>query len=114
MVTWKPPPRGWMCLNSDGSVSAGNAAGFYRNLGGGTVTRAELAGVTFGLQTAWRLGFRKEVAQVDSAVAIQLIKEGRDCHPYFVLVNQIRGLLARDWEVDLQHVLVNQIKAGVF
>ncbi|CAL1375198.1 unnamed protein product [Linum trigynum] len=118
LVGWRAPPAGWMNLNSDGSVVAGNAAAggvirdqdgrfimaFSRNLGGGTVTRAELAGVVYGLHTAWRLGYRKVVAQVDSMVIIQLIKEARNCHPHFTLINEVRGLLGRDWEVDLQHV----------
>ncbi|CAL1382608.1 unnamed protein product [Linum trigynum] len=68
MIGWQAPTQGWACLNMDGSVmlSQGSAAArgvlrsdegrfvrcFMVNLGGGSITHAELAGIDYGLRLA--------------------------------------------------------------
>ncbi|CAN0921109.1 Putative ribonuclease H protein At1g65750 [Linum grandiflorum] len=74
-IRWQPLLDGWSCLNTDGSVKVGmrNAASgaVIRNLmgevlrdfsiimGSCSITRAELCGVMYGVELAWKLGVRK-------------------------------------------------------
>ncbi|CAI0389172.1 unnamed protein product [Linum tenue] len=67
-INWQKPPPGWVALNSDGSVvlASGSASaggvirdssgqfmkGFSVNLGGGSITHAELSGIAHGLHSA--------------------------------------------------------------
>ncbi|CAI0467081.1 unnamed protein product [Linum tenue] len=120
MISWDRPPTGWVCLNTDGSVvlaQKSTAAGgvlrgcdgrfikaFAANLGGGSITHAELGGIVHGLRMAWEEGSRKVILQTDSTTAINLLKDA-DCHnPHYTLIAAIRELLARDWEIELVHV----------
>ncbi|CAN0904227.1 Putative ribonuclease H protein At1g65750, partial [Linum grandiflorum] len=117
---WKPGPNGWMTLNSDGSVrergskaSAGGLvrdafgrchAAFTLNLGSCSITRAEMRGLTTGLDVAWKLGCRKVVAFIDSQAALDLfLQEGDIHHTHQAEVLTFRELLSRDWEVVLKH-----------
>ncbi|CAI0557845.1 unnamed protein product [Linum tenue] len=118
LIAWKAPPPGWSCFNTDGSVVGGNAAAggvirredgrmlraFSGNLGEGSITRAELAGIAFGLKAAWEIGLRQVQVQTDSHIAIQLIGGAGERHPHLALVSEVRRLLALDWQVEVVHV----------
>ncbi|CAI0429574.1 unnamed protein product [Linum tenue] len=119
-VSWQRPPTGWVGLNTDGSVvlaQGRSAAGgvirdsegrflvaYSTNLGGGSITNAELAGIAQGLQLAWERGYRKVAVQTDSSTAISLIHSAETAHPHYTLVAYIRRLMEREWEVSLSHV----------
>ncbi|CAI0400170.1 unnamed protein product [Linum tenue] len=77
---------------------------FSRNLGEGSITKAELAGIVFGLQTAWEMGFRQVQVQTDSLSAIQLIGSAGERHPHLALISEVRRLQALDWRVEIIHV----------
>ncbi|CAL1388702.1 unnamed protein product [Linum trigynum] len=118
MIAWKPPPAGWSCLNTDGSVVGGNAAAggvirredgrmlraFSGNLGEGSITRAELARIAFGLKAAWEMGIRQVQVQTDSHAALRLVEGAGERHPHLALVSEVRRLLALDWQVEVIHV----------
>ncbi|CAI0418218.1 unnamed protein product [Linum tenue] len=118
-VGWEFPPAGWSCINTDGSVAlasqSATAGGvvrddhgrflgaFVMNLGGGTITRAELMGIRQGLQVAWDLGVRKAVLRSDSKSAVELIASATTSSPHFQLVSQVRRLINQEWEVRVEH-----------
>ncbi|CAI0462096.1 unnamed protein product [Linum tenue] len=120
MVNWQGPPEGWVCLNTDGAVnlSEGTAAAggilrrhdgrfiraFAANLGGGSITHAELTGIVHGLRLAWDSGARKIEIQTDSVTAVHLIQSGVDMHPHHALIAEARRLIELDWEVKVKHV----------
>ncbi|CAI0559343.1 unnamed protein product, partial [Linum tenue] len=107
-------------LNTDGSVIStpeSTAAGgvirdeeglllraFTMNLGGGSITKAEIAGITDGLQIAWDLGLKKVQVQTDSKIAMQLLHEATSSNPHHCLIAAARRLLARDWQVEIIHM----------
>ncbi|CAI0376683.1 unnamed protein product [Linum tenue] len=119
MIGWEPPEPGWCCANTDGSVilpiqssTAGgiirDEAGRFReafsmNLGGGSITHAELMGVLQGLKCAWNLGIRKLELRTDSRTALALVTTAAPRHPHYRSVIQICRMLERDWEVRLKH-----------
>ena len=58
------------------------------------------------LHIAWARGCRKVILELDSTVAIQLIKNSTESiNAANRLVMDIRRMLELDWEVQLQHVL---------
>ncbi|CAI0464258.1 unnamed protein product [Linum tenue] len=77
---------------------------FSVNLGGGSITHAELAGIEQGMRLAWEMGIRKLAVQTDSATAISLIQEDPSSHPHRMLVKSIRRSLSLEWEVTIDHV----------
>ncbi|CAI0550240.1 unnamed protein product, partial [Linum tenue] len=105
--------------NTDGSVilSQGSAAvggvlrgadsrfvvAFDVNLGGGSITDAELAGINYDLRLAWDGGVRKLIVQKDSAAAIALLQSDQTSHPHHTLVNSIKRQLNQQWEVHIMH-----------
>ncbi|CAI0461378.1 unnamed protein product [Linum tenue] len=66
------------------------------NLGGGSITHAELAGIAEGLRVAWEKGARKVVLQTDSAAALSLFQSTTSCHPHYTMTSTIRRLLERE------------------
>ncbi|CAI0436867.1 unnamed protein product [Linum tenue] len=120
MISWQHPPSGWIAVNTDGSVipalGIATAGGVIRNnegrflqafsvnLGGGSIMHAELAGIAQGLRSAWESGARKVKLQTDSAAAISLLQSDQVNHPHYTMTAAIRNLLARDWEVSIDHV----------
>lgn len=93
---WKPPPNNVFKLNTDCGCRSLNAAadgGLLRNANGGllrnangdwvagvcanigisSVINAELWGLFYGLNMAWKLGVRKLLVEVDGKCIIQLI-----------------------------------------
>ncbi|CAI0393094.1 unnamed protein product [Linum tenue] len=119
-IKWQPPQHEWVCLNTDGSVTnspLSSAAGgvvqgddgrfitaFTMNLGGGSVTSAELAGIVQGLKLTWEAGVRKVILQTDSTTAKHLIEVATPHHRHYTSVAEIRRWLARDWQVHIVHV----------
>ncbi|CAI0545592.1 unnamed protein product [Linum tenue] len=109
-----------MCVNTDGSViqsqSSTSAGGVIRddngrfvkafavNLGGGSITRAELAGIEHGVKLAWAAGASKVLIQTDSTTAISLIESATQEHPHYRHIAEIRRWISRDWQVKLEHV----------
>ncbi|CAL1397294.1 unnamed protein product [Linum trigynum] len=104
----------WTAVNTDGSVipelGISTAGGVIRgsdgrfikafavNLGGGSITHVELAGIAQGL------GARRVRLQTDSAVAISLLQSDQAVNPHHTMISLIRQLVARDWEVSIEHV----------
>ncbi|CAL1357025.1 unnamed protein product [Linum trigynum] len=64
---------------------------FTANLGGGSITRAELAGIAFGLRLPWEEGVRKVILQTDSCTAKILIENATPQHPHYTYVAEIRA-----------------------
>lgn len=78
---WSVPNRGWVKINSDGSVrgrelraSAGGLlrddngrwiVGYGRNIGSCSISKAELWGILDGLTVAWYYGYRRVVLESD-------------------------------------------------
>ncbi|CAL1401576.1 unnamed protein product [Linum trigynum] len=119
MGWWRPPQHGCYCVNTDGSVSlsmqsspAGGVVrdessrflgGFTMNLGGGSITRAELMGMFHGLRCVW-LGVHKLKLHIDSRTALELVEMAMQFHPHYQLVLQIQRMLERGWEVWMGHI----------
>ncbi|CAL1394760.1 unnamed protein product [Linum trigynum] len=117
---WRKPSRGWVCLNTDGSVVGGMgstaAGGVFRNdegqflkafavnLGRGSVTHAELAGIVQGLRLAWETGYNRIEVHTDSSTAVKLIQTAADHNPHRGLIAAARQLLSLDWQVRITHV----------
>lgn len=91
-VAWKPPPRGYWKLNTDGSVknngrSAGCGGvlrgsrgefifGFSCRLRACSVLEAELQGILHGLRIAWNRGYKSLMVEAYSTEAIDLLSRG--------------------------------------
>ncbi|KAF7831860.1 reverse transcriptase [Senna tora] len=90
-IKWNPPPKGWIKLNTDGSWDSTfkcmAADGVMRNhlgiwlmgfssfLGSGNSIVVELCGVINGLRLARRANYSKLMVEIDSLVALNLIKD---------------------------------------
>ncbi|CAL1402632.1 unnamed protein product [Linum trigynum] len=74
------------------------------DLGGGSITRADLLGMLQGLHCAWEMGIRKAILQTDSKTTIQLLESAATTHPHFTVVSELRQLLQKDWHVRIEHV----------
>ncbi|CAN1184990.1 Putative ribonuclease H protein At1g65750 [Linum perenne] len=119
-VAWIPPPKGWVSINSDGSVdrtrNRATAGGILRdyngrgilaytmNLGSCSITRAELRGAIEGLRRTWDAGYMKVLVQIDSLSTISLISgaAGLD-HQHAMEVAEFHELQRRDWTIVLRH-----------
>ncbi|KAF7822273.1 ribonuclease H [Senna tora] len=121
LVGWQTPSLGTMKCNVDGSVQGnssraacggvvrdgvGNAIlSFSRNLGCCTITWAELHGIMDGLELLWSRGVRTVEIETDSATATTLIYDNSNgSHPCTQLINRIKLLLSRPWNVSIKHV----------
>lgn len=85
-VGWKPPPPGWLKINSDGAnLSSGQLfssagllrnnngdliAGYCRKFGGCSAVRAELWEIHDGLHMAWKRGYKQVILDSDSKIAV--------------------------------------------
>ncbi|KAK7303017.1 hypothetical protein RJT34_13916 [Clitoria ternatea] len=131
--TWRCPPNGWVCLNTDGSVFKNHRTrcnrgpcgglvrdslgcflgGFVVNLGATSVILSELWGVVHGLKLAWDLGCKKVKVDIDSGNALGLVRNGPVANdPTFSLVFEINGLVRRDWLVEFSHVFRESNRAA--
>ncbi|KAJ7950712.1 Ribonuclease H [Quillaja saponaria] len=51
------------------------------------------------------LGFKKIQLESDSATAIDMItKDTSSCHPHFIIIQECRSLIKRDWDIQLSHI----------
>jgi ribonuclease HI len=122
LVSWHPPPKNVIKVNVDGS-SIGNPGpsgfgGLLRNTFGGWITgfagscgftsniNAELQAISHDLDIAWNHGFRNVICESDFQTALKLIQEGvPSTHPYAPLVDYIRSLIHKKWQLVLVHTL---------
>jgi ribonuclease HI len=119
LIAWKCPEEGWLCLNTDGAsrgeIVAGcggllrNSSGqwiggFSKNLGRCNAYLAELWGVYEGLCLARNLGATKLKVLVDSSVVNNTLNgPNKGSVVGWRLIQEIRRLLALDWEVKVCH-----------
>lgn len=121
-VRWQFPRAGFVALNTDGS-SLGNPGlsgfggvvrdsqgrwlfGFAGHLGVTDCLRAELVAILYGLDACWHRRYRKVELFTDSLVALGLItKPHSSFHHYAAVVNGIKSLLQRNWDVTCHHLL---------
>ncbi|CAN1137708.1 Putative ribonuclease H protein At1g65750 [Linum perenne] len=121
LISWFPPPDDWVSINTDGSViqpnsraAAGGAirdsqgrclASFSANLGSCSIMRAELRAAEIGLTTAWGLGLKKVILQMDSFSAVSAIEEQEDTdHQHAILALEFQELKSRSWDISITHV----------
>ncbi|GAU38278.1 hypothetical protein TSUD_119590 [Trifolium subterraneum] len=121
LISWKPPPVGWVRLNTDGarsedgSIGCGGIirgsdsewlGGFAKFVGFGSAYLAQLWGVFEGLTYARNLNLSHVELNVNSMVVVQAITTngcGSMTQTERSLVKKIRRLLALDWEVSVKH-----------
>ncbi|KAE8683537.1 hypothetical protein F3Y22_tig00111201pilonHSYRG00131 [Hibiscus syriacus] len=106
--TWSPPPRGWMCLNTDGAVatldgrgSIGGVirnsngewiTGFTKNMGTTSILHAELWSIYEGLLIVRNLGIHRLWIQSDSSRAFKLVGESGSIDNHIPLLRVILKL----------------------
>ncbi|KAF7827138.1 choline-phosphate cytidylyltransferase 2-like [Senna tora] len=79
--------------------------GFARKMGYGNALIAELWAIKTGLDMAWARRYRNADEEVDSKIAVELVlKEPVASHPLFLIISDIRKVLARQWDVKITHV----------
>ncbi|KAB2636439.1 pleiotropic drug resistance protein 1-like [Pyrus ussuriensis x Pyrus communis] len=100
-----PRKSGKECSSAGGilRVAAGEwIAGFTINIGVGSVRNAELWGLFRGFSLAWRLDYRKVLIEMDSVVAITLVKDfNSSLHPLAHLITACQEVV--DGMADLGH-----------
>ncbi|CAN1828517.1 Putative ribonuclease H protein At1g65750 [Linum perenne] len=78
---------------------------FSANLGGCSITRAEMRAIVEGTTMAWDLGIRKLAIQTDSIAAVRILQDrSRQDHQHANLARRFQELVGWDWEVSLIHV----------
>ncbi|KAE8693912.1 hypothetical protein F3Y22_tig00110788pilonHSYRG00090 [Hibiscus syriacus] len=103
--TWSPPPRGWMCLNTDGAVatldgrgSIGGVirnsnrewiTGFTKNVGTTSILHTELWSIYEGLLIARNLGIHRLWIQSNCSRAVKLVGESRSIESHIPLLRAI-------------------------
>ncbi|GLT35133.1 hypothetical protein SLA2020_096110 [Shorea laevis] len=110
LISWEPPPTGWIKLNTNGSVisnpgttSCGGlfwdsqgqwVVGFTRRIGYTTALAAELWVIRDGLMIAVQHHIQNIIIEIDCKVAFLLITgEPNLHHPHSNLLRDCRGLL---------------------
>lgn len=80
--------------------------GFYGSVGYSNILHAGIQALYHGLSLCWDWGFRKIVCFLDSTYAIDLIQNGNPkLHKFGNVIALIRNLIAREWEIHIQHTL---------
>ncbi|MCH79274.1 putative non-LTR retroelement reverse transcriptase [Trifolium medium] len=118
-VGWNHPEGDWIMLNTDGASRRSDLAGcggllrnsngqwlggFSHHLGCCNSYLAELWGVLDGLTFAFDRGHKKIELHTDSCVVVQTLQSGREGSVVgWRLIQQIRRMLAMDWEVRICH-----------
>lgn len=121
-ITWYPPPRGWVKLNSDG-VSKGNpgpagGAGIFRDSVGQFLHaytfksgfcdafKAELLATLHGLKTGERMGFTNLIVEVDSSDVYKALSSGEfESHANHHLIVSCRSKIQNpNWNVQISNV----------
>lgn len=117
---WKPPPLGWIKLNTDGA-SKGNPGlatgggvfrdalgswclGFYQKSGACNAITTEMWAIWRGLRLAWQKKYTQLVVESDSQLAVRYLTEGvtRD-NSLFPLVTNCKELIRRIGLVELKY-----------
>lgn len=128
-LRWNPPRHDWIALNVDGSLDQYKAkaggggllrteqgqwvAGFMRNIGCCTIEEAEIWAVWDGLELTWNMGYKRVIVQVDSETVVNWIKgKKRVISQALNLIEKCKGLLSREWEVELRHIYREQNTAA--
>lgn len=121
-VFWHPPKVSWLkCNVDDTSKDGGHAAGcegvvrdstsqwifgFKMYLDRLDSLSAEMWGIWKGLELAWNSGCHRVVLESDSKEPLSRIRgREQENHPLEALIQKIRNILRRDWEVKLEHSL---------
>lgn len=80
--------------------------GFYGSVGYSNILHAELMALFLGISLCWELGFRKVMCFTDSLNVLKLIEDGdHNFHSFGNEIALIRGMLRRDWNIQLNHTL---------
>ncbi|KAE8684745.1 hypothetical protein F3Y22_tig00111105pilonHSYRG00339 [Hibiscus syriacus] len=120
-AVWKAPPIGLIKVNSDGStkVNCGLAScggvvrnsegewlvGFKKFLGMCSILEAEFWGIYVGLLCAWNIGLRKVIVKNDNVNVSNTLQGIKQTSISLMIVDHIKCLLDREWEVRFNHVL---------
>ncbi len=121
LIKWASPSLGWFKLNTDGS-SLGNlglaggggvirghvgdwVGGFSRAIGVTTSVQAELRALKDGLNLAIDLGILHLEIEMDSLVAVELVKSITTPNAFFsTIVTDCRSLMKRFEICSLKHI----------
>ena len=80
--------------------------GFSGYLGANDILYAELMGIKTGLMVAWQLNYKDVILETDSLEACRLVTSiGHNFHIYGALLADIHALRARQWKVEVFHIL---------
>ncbi|PNX89622.1 ribonuclease H [Trifolium pratense] len=75
---------------------------FVGNLGVTNILHAELMAIYKGLHLAWELNIMDFCCYSDSLTALKLIIKSIDeCHHYAAIINNIKDILNRNWQVAI-------------
>ncbi|XP_039013553.1 uncharacterized protein LOC120143251 [Hibiscus syriacus] len=113
LVSWKPPPPGWLKLNTDGAVlpssmeaSSGGVIrnangewikGYTRSIGCTTVLQSELWAILEGLHFAWEMG-HNFIVESNSASAVHILNSNATPHDS-AIVQRIRSYTDLHWNM---------------
>ncbi|XP_028781415.1 uncharacterized protein LOC114737630 [Neltuma alba] len=128
---WQPLEEGWIKLNVDGAFSAitdsvacrgamrnsaGNfLRGFIYKLDEGDALSAKLWTCLHGLKIAWDDGHRNVILESGATNVIELLNvEPKVCHADYNVLQEVRTLLSRNWNVRLGYVNRECNKAADF
>ena len=124
LISWKPPPPGFLKLNTDGSTlgnpGPANAGGLIRDTNGmwirgfsryiGTTNSfaVELWGLRDGLDLARKLDISKLIVEVDVKAVVDIILTDNtlilDSHPYSALIQDCKYMIQSFEEASLHHI----------
>ena len=93
-------------------ASANWIHGFSYNLGSCNVVEVEIRGILQALRLAWSLGFMRLLVAAYSLLVVKWLQGAYEsCIRVHNLFVAIKELLAREWEVKLEHVYREQNRA---
>ncbi|KAK8973792.1 hypothetical protein V6N11_032922 [Hibiscus sabdariffa] len=118
---WKKPAMGWLCLNTDASISSADGVGtiggvlrdssgtwlrgYCKCIGKVSTIQAELWSVYIGLEVDWSFGTNRLVIQSDSSQAIKLVLDPFALRHSMQLVRAIAAWRLKHWSLDFQWIL---------
>ncbi|KAE8692126.1 hypothetical protein F3Y22_tig00110858pilonHSYRG00043 [Hibiscus syriacus] len=78
--------------------------GFSKAIGICSIVEAELWGIHEGLSHAWNLGERQVMVETDCLEAVRMLQESYKKASIITLLDCVKGLLHRDWNVVLKYI----------